>query len=103
MKNRTKLVVLGIVVLALMALAAADGLPWTQPSVADAGGHKVLICHFDGHEGGTRNRHDFVLTGAGGACNNQGGQILSVSRQACKNGHKAEPRQSGGPTCDTAN
>ena len=50
-------------------------------------GHKVAICHFDGHDGGFG---DFVIIGRGIGCTGRGGCVLIVARRACEKGHKAD-------------
>jgi hypothetical protein len=47
--------------------------------------HKVLICHFAGHDG------DAVITGRGFGCENNGGEILDVSVNGAVNGHGIDP------------
>ncbi len=73
----------------LFAVAAVGFILVLQPAdpVQADGGHKVTICHFGGHVG------DFVTfnseaTGTG-ACDNMGGNAITVAQPACENGHQA--------------
>ena len=79
----------------LIAIAAvvAFGLGVASTSMAgksppvntdDVKAHKVLICHFPGHDG------DFEIGGAGFACVNADGEILEVSKKGAGKGHGVE-------------
>ena len=71
------------IALAVLALAVAT-LPLVQQ--ASARGHKVDICHFDGHtaDDGTV---DFIITGQGDVCLEKGGMIINVACKGAVNGH----------------
>jgi len=71
----------------LLAFAAALALVAVLQPVQDVqaavDGNQVAICHFTGHDG------DFVITGKGLGCLNQGGNPIVVGIKACENGHAA--------------
>ena len=68
----------------LLFLAAVVGFTFVlvpADNAQAAGGNKVGICHYTGHTGGTFG--DFVTTGSGLFCVNDGGNIIIVGRKAC--------------------
>lgn len=90
-----RLVGLGIVVAVIAALLLA------HQAVAARGGNRgenqVAVCHFESHQG--PNSPDFVIYDVGQVCFAEGGDLLIVGREACKNGHGAINRF--GRDCDT--
>lgn len=82
-KNTVKIALAAFATTAV-SFAATSALagPKAPINLADVPDHKVAICHFPGHE------DDFLITGRGFGCENQGGQILIISKKAAANGHK---------------
>jgi hypothetical protein len=53
-------------------------------------GHKVFICHFNGHVS-SNGTHDFLtLDLLDPACDSEGGRVLDVACQGAHNGHGVE-------------
>ena len=67
----------------MFALALVVVLQPAQDAQAAMDGNQVAICHFTGHDG------DFVITGKGFGCLNNGGNPIVVGIKACENGHGA--------------
>lgn len=67
----------------VFALVLVVVLQPAQNVQAAEDGNQVAVCHFTGHDG------DFVITGRGQGCLNQGGNPIVVGIKACENGHGA--------------
>ena len=65
------------------AVMLAVAVQPAQDVQAAVDGDQVAICHFNGHDG------DFVITGRGLGCLNQGGNPIVVGIKACERGHAA--------------